>query len=45
MVIATPLGKLSRDLVEMMIEATAKEPSAVSGQHFLEPQLYVPESF
>lgn len=45
MVIATPLQELSHDLVELMIDAVSKGPDATSSQHFMTPQLYVPESF
>jgi LacI family transcriptional regulator len=44
LVIATPLRDLCRDLVDMMTEATRSGPGAGSGQHYLTPQLYVPES-
>jgi len=42
MVIATPLEVLCRDLVAMMGDAAAGKPAPPS-QHFLTPQLYVPE--
>ncbi|MGB4113315.1 MAG: substrate-binding domain-containing protein, partial [Yoonia sp.] len=42
MVIATPLEVLCRDLVAMMVDAAAGKPAPPS-QHFLTPQLYVPE--
>ena len=45
MVIATPLPDLCRDLVEMMIESVLEGQNANAGQHFLTPQLYLPESF
>ena len=45
MVIATPLQELCRDLVEMMVDAVAGKPNTTPSQHFLTPQLYVPESF
>jgi LacI family transcriptional regulator len=44
MAIATPLPQLCRDLVELMVRAKAEEGGAVTGQRFLEPQLYIPES-
>ncbi len=45
MVIATPLPELCRDLVDLMTNAAIEGPSANAGQHFLTPQLFVPESF
>jgi hypothetical protein len=45
MVIATPLQELCCDLVEMMVDAVAGKPNTTPSQHFLTPQLYVPESF
>ncbi|MDD9739476.1 MULTISPECIES: LacI family DNA-binding transcriptional regulator [Marinovum] len=44
LVIATPLTELSRQLVDLMIEATRQSAPPVSAQHFLTPQLYGPES-
>jgi LacI family transcriptional regulator len=44
MVDATPLPDLCRDLLAMMIRSAATGPSAVPGQHFLQPDLYLPES-
>ena len=44
MAIATPLPQLCRDLVSMMAEATRNGMSDLSSQHFLQPQLYLPES-
>ncbi|MBT8409981.1 MAG: substrate-binding domain-containing protein, partial [Alphaproteobacteria bacterium] len=44
MVIATPLDDLCRDLVTLMAAAAREGPNANTGQHFLTPQLYVPES-
>ncbi|WP_404405270.1 LacI family DNA-binding transcriptional regulator [Pelagibacterium halotolerans] len=44
MAIATPLAEFSRDLVSLMIEAAGGEHSGLPGQHFLAPQLYLPES-
>ena len=43
MVIATPLTELCRDLVDMMIVAGGQADDGVSGQHFLEPRLHLPE--
>lgn len=44
LVIATPLATLCRDLVELMIAAVEQGVSDFSGQHFLQPDLYLPES-
>ena len=44
MVIATPLARLCADLVGLMCEAVQLGMSPVSGQHFLQPNLYLPES-
>jgi len=44
MVINTPLDELCRALVGYMVEATLNGPSAATGQHFLEPRLFIPES-
>ena len=44
MVIATPLAQLCRDMVEMMVSTVTKGVSDLPGQHFLQPQLYLPES-
>lgn len=44
MVIATPLAELCRDLVGLMIEARQGGVSRTPGQHFLGPDLYLPES-
>ena len=43
MVIATPLPELCRDLIGMMISASGQADDGVSGQHFLEPRVYLPE--
>lgn len=45
MVISTPLRQLCRDMVEMMINAVKNGASAVPGQHFLQPGIYLPEAF
>lgn len=45
MVIATPLAALCRDLVRFMVDAAQSGPSDLKGQHFLPPDLYLPESF
>ncbi len=42
--IATPLGEMCRDLFAMMAETVRSGPSDLSGQHFLQPLLYLPES-
>jgi LacI family transcriptional regulator len=44
MVIATPQATLCRDLVELMIAHANAGPSNMTGQHFLAPDLYLPES-
>ena len=44
MVIATPLPQLCDDLVRLMAEAAKAGPSEVAGQHFLRPELILPES-
>ena len=44
MVIATPLHRLCADLVTLAAEAVQKGITPVQGQHFLEPDLYLPES-
>ncbi len=44
LVIATPLTELCRDLFAMMADAVRQGPSGISGQHFLQPLLYLPES-
>lgn len=42
--VATPLPDLCRDLYGFMAEAVRSGPSDFSGQHFLQPLLYLPES-
>lgn len=44
LVIATPLAALCRDVVGLMTAAVRDGPSPVVGQHFLSPDLYLPES-
>jgi LacI family transcriptional regulator len=44
MVIATPLPKLCEDLVGLMVSAARQGTSPLPGQHFLRPDLYLPES-
>jgi LacI family transcriptional regulator len=44
MAIATPLDILCRDLVSLMIDVVLHGGSTVPGQHFLEPQIFLPES-
>ena len=44
MAIATPLPQLCDDLVRMMAEAARSGPSDVAGQHFLRPELVLPDS-
>lgn len=45
MVIATPLQDLCRDLIDLMIADARTGPSASASQHFLTPQIFLPESF
>jgi LacI family transcriptional regulator len=44
MAIATPLPRLCTDLIVLAAEAVAKGMTSVQGQHFLPPDLYLPES-
>lgn len=44
MVISTPLPMLCRDTVEFMVRAVLNGQTAVPGQHFLEPQIFLPPS-
>jgi LacI family transcriptional regulator len=44
LVIATPLAQLCRDLVAQAAGAVVRGAPAVPGQHFLRPELYLPES-
>ncbi|PZQ95906.1 MAG: LacI family transcriptional regulator [Cereibacter sphaeroides] len=44
MVIATPLTRLCDDLVTLSAEAVRNGITQVQGQHFLQPDLYLPES-
>lgn len=44
MVIATPLAAMCRDLVSLMSAAVRNGMSDVVGQHFLQPNLILPES-
>ncbi|WP_435256843.1 LacI family DNA-binding transcriptional regulator [Thioclava sp. FR2] len=44
MVIGTPLQRLCSDLIEMSKEALNSGIQQVAGQHFLQPDLYLPES-
>jgi LacI family transcriptional regulator len=44
MVIATPLQRLCEDLVRLATEAVSDGMPPVQGQHFLQPDLYLPES-
>jgi LacI family transcriptional regulator len=44
MAIATPLGKLCADLVTLAAEAVRDGIPPLQGQHFLQPDLYLPES-
>jgi len=45
MVIATPLQELCEIVVQLMIESQLSGQTSSPGQHFLTPQLCVPESF
>lgn len=45
MVISTPLQELCRDLIEMMVNGVNRGCSNVPGQHFLRPNIFLPESF
>ncbi|PHQ68675.1 MAG: LacI family transcriptional regulator, partial [Sneathiella sp.] len=44
LVISTPLQSLCRQVVDMMIAGVGKGMSDVSGQRFLQPDLFLPES-
>ena len=44
MVVATPLRDLCRELVGAMIASTRPGAVRTGAQHFLEPQIYLPES-
>ena len=44
MVIGTPLTRLCADLFDLAGQARAQSPSLVPGQHFLQPDLFLPES-
>lgn len=44
MAIATPLGRLCADLVTLAAEAVRDGITPLQGQHFLPPDLYLPES-
>jgi LacI family transcriptional regulator len=44
MVIATPLARLCEDLIRLATEAVSGGMIPVQGQHFLQPDLYLPES-
>jgi LacI family transcriptional regulator len=44
MVIATPLSKLCADLTSLASEAVRGGITPLQGQHFLQPDLYLPES-
>jgi len=44
MVIATPLQRLCEDLIRLAAEAVKDGMNTVQGQHFLQPDLYLPES-
>lgn len=44
MAIATPLERLCQDLVRLMVEAKLNDQPVMAGQHFLQPELIMPES-
>lgn len=44
LVIATPLRDACREIVDLMVAAAARGVSDISGQRFLQPDLYLPES-
>lgn len=44
MAVATPLEKLSTDLVQLMAKTKFSKDASFVGQCFLEPQIYLPES-
>lgn len=44
MAISTPLEKLCQDLVRLMVEAKLNDQPVIAGQHFLQPELIIPES-
>ncbi len=44
MVISTPLERMCADLVRLASEAVLNGVPAVAGQHFFQPDLYLPES-
>jgi LacI family transcriptional regulator len=44
MVIGTPLQRLCDDLVRLATEAVSGGMLPVQGQHFLQPELFLPES-
>ncbi|MDF0600483.1 LacI family DNA-binding transcriptional regulator [Psychromarinibacter sp. C21-152] len=44
MVISTPLEQLCHDMVDMMISSVRSGFGDTPGQHFLQPDLYLPES-
>ncbi len=43
LVIATPLPRVCADLVGLACEAVRRGPTDLPGQHFLQPELYLPE--
>lgn len=45
LVIATPIDTLAETLIQLMIDAARTGPSSSASQHFLTPELYLPESF
>lgn len=44
MAIATPLERLCQDTIDLMIAAIRQQDTATPGQHFLRPDLHLPES-
>lgn len=44
MVIGTPLAQVCKDTFDLMVTARLNGMTQTPGQHFLQPQLYIPES-
>lgn len=45
LVISTPLRQLCQDMVEMMVNTVKNGSADMPGQHFLQPQIFLPEAF
>lgn len=43
MVIATPLAELCADLIDLMVRALQSRSDGITGQHFLDPKIVLPE--